>query len=468
MTQKPSGAIEISLAAPRIPPSRRANMRARMTAPVRRAREHLGRRPFLKNVSIMLSGAAAGQFLSVLLSPALTRLYTPQEFGILSVYSAILAISVVTASLRYELALPLLRSDEEAVNLMAVCGCVLVVMTAIICAAAFAFPENWLRLIWPTPVHFRRVHLYCALLTLGFACLGGYYIALYAATRQGAFRAIARTRVGQGLVGPATQIGLGLMGIGAPGLVVGSILGQSAGTFGLLWRQIGAQRALLHAVSWRRMAALARRYRHFPLIASWAALIDAAGGNQLLFLLVSVEYSARIAGFIFLAERIAARPLSLIGTSILQVFVGEAGKSVSTDPAQLRRRFYQVTSRQLCLAAAWLTVTNIAAVFLFPAVFGANWADAVIYLQAMSLGYLAHAMVLPVFHTLQILEKQTVAAAWQIGRLVLIVTTLGTAIYWGLSAPLAIFCYSAAQAVACTILFMVMAVSINRLERTRQ
>jgi O-antigen/teichoic acid export membrane protein len=470
MAQKPSGAIDMSasIAAPRIPSARRGNMRARVMALVDRAREQLGRRPFLKNVSIMLSGAAAGQFLSVMLSPALTRLYTPQEFGILSVYSAILTISVVTASLRYELALPLLRSDDEAINLMAVCGCVLVAMTGIICAAAFAFPENWLRLIWPTPLHFRRVHLYCALLTLGFACLGGYYIALYSATRRGAFRAIARTRVGQGLVGPVTQIGFGLAGVGAPGLVVGSILGQSAGTFGLLWRQIGGQRSLLRAVSWQKMAELARRYRRFPLIASWAALIDAAGGNQLLFLLVSVEYSARVAGFIFLAERIAARPLSLIGTSILQVFVGEAGKSVSADPAQLRRRFYQVTSRQLCLAAAWLTVTNGAALFPFPAVFGANWGDAVIYLQAMSLGYLAHAMVLPVFHTLQILEKQSIAAAWQIGRLALIVTTLGAAIHFGLSVPLAIFCYSAAQALACTVLFMVMAVSINRLERARR
>jgi O-antigen/teichoic acid export membrane protein len=464
MVQKPSGAIEISasVTAPR------ANMRSRITAPVGRAREQLGRRPFLKNVSIMLSGAAAGQFLSVLLSPALTRLYTPQEFGILSVYSAILTIAVVAACLRYELALPLLRSDEDAINLMAVCGCVLVVMTAVVCAAAFSFPENWLRLIWPTELHFRRVRLYCALLTIGFFCLGIYYVALYSATRQGAFRAIARTRIAQGAVGPLTQIALGLTGFGAPGLVVGSILGQSTGSAGLLWRQIGGQRQLLRAVSWKRMRTLARRYIRFPLIASWAALIDAAGGNQILFLVVSVEFSPRIAGFIFLAERIAARPLSIVGTSILQVFVSEAGRTVSTDAAKLRQRFYQVTSRQFLIAAVWLTVVNIAAALLFPIVFGASWADAVVYLQAMSLGYLAQAMVLPVFHTLQILEKQSMAAAWQIGRLTTTVTTLGLSAYFHVPAPWAIFCYSSAQALACTILFMLMAGSINRLERVRR
>ncbi|MGH6981579.1 MAG: lipopolysaccharide biosynthesis protein, partial [Stellaceae bacterium] len=441
---------------------------ARVAASLRDARAKLGRRPFLKNVSIMLSGAAAGQFLSVVLSPALTRLYTPQEFGILSVYSAILTITVVAGSLRYELALPLLSSDEDAVNLMAVCGCVLVVMTGMVCAAAFLFPESWLRIIWPTEVHFRRVHLYCALLTLGFLCLGAYYVALYSATRQGAFRAIARTRISQGAVGPLTQIALGLTGFGAPGLVIGSILGQSTGSIGLLWRQIGRNRELLGAVSWQRMRTLSRRYIRFPLIASWAALIDAAGGNQLLFLVVSVEFSPRIAGFIFLAERIAARPLSLIGTSILQVFVGEAGRIVSTDAAKLRRRFYQVTSRQFLIAAVWLIVVNIGAALLFPIVFGASWTDAVIYLQAMSLGYLAQAMVLPVFHTLQILEKQSMAAAWQVGRLTLTVSALGVSAYFQASAPWTIFCYSAAQALACTVLFVLMAGSINRLERAQR
>src|SRR5262245_43618883 len=70
-------------------------------------RRRLAERPFLRNVSIMLSGAAAGQMVSILLSPVLTRLYSPQQFGVLSVYSALLAILVVVASLRYELTIPM-------------------------------------------------------------------------------------------------------------------------------------------------------------------------------------------------------------------------------------------------------------------------------------------------------------------------------------------------------------------------
>ena len=55
----------------------------------------------------MLTGTAAGQLVSLLLSPALTRIYSPQQFGVLSVYTALLTILVVIASLRYELTIPM-------------------------------------------------------------------------------------------------------------------------------------------------------------------------------------------------------------------------------------------------------------------------------------------------------------------------------------------------------------------------
>src|ERR1700738_4276204 len=107
-----------------------------------RLRSALTRRPFLRNVAIMLTGSVAGQLVSVLLSPILTRIYSPQQFGILSVYMAILTMLVVVASLRYEIALTLATSEEEAINLVAVCGCALLASTAVITIAAFAFPED--------------------------------------------------------------------------------------------------------------------------------------------------------------------------------------------------------------------------------------------------------------------------------------------------------------------------------------
>jgi O-antigen/teichoic acid export membrane protein len=82
----------------------------------------------------------------------------------------------------------------------------------------------------------------------------------------------------------------------------------------------------------------------------------------------------------------------------------------------------------------------------------------------MSVGYLAQAIVLPVFHTLQILEKQTLAATWQVGRLLSVVTTFILASRFDIDAPTTIFCYSAVQAVSCLVLLALMAKSIEKLQ----
>jgi O-antigen/teichoic acid export membrane protein len=270
------------------------------------------------------------------------------------------------------------------------------------------------------------------------------------------------------VVGPTSQIGLALLGFGAPGLLAGSILGQSAGTFGLFGKVAAGKGGLRHAISWARMKAQALRFRQFPLVGSWAALIDAIGSNQLLYLLITTTYSARIAGFIFLAERVVSRPLSIIGTSILQVFVGEAGKTITADPALLKRRFYQVVSRQFALAAAWVALANLVAILLFPVMFGEEWRDGVPYLEAISISYLAQAVVLPVFHTLQLLERQRMAAAWQVGRLVLTVGVFSAGVSLGFSAPAVIAAYSVAQAAACAIFLAMMARSINQIQQIRR
>ena len=430
-----------------------------------RVRGMLAKRPFLKDVSIMLTGSAGGQAISLLLSPLLTRLYTPQEFGILSVYSAIIAILVVVASLRYELALPLVRDDDDAVNLMAVCLLALAGTTTVVALVTFLTPDAMIQRFWPVPLDPAHSLIYRSLLVIGYACLGGYFVALYVATRVSAYRAIARTRLAQGVVGPTSQIGLALLGFGAPGLLFGNILGQSAGTFGLFGHMAAIKKDWRAALSWPRIKALAARFKQFPLVGSWAALIDAVGSNQLLYLLITSTYSARIAGFIFLAERVVSRPLSIIGTSILQVFVGEAGRLIATDPAALKRRFYQVATRQLAMATAWILLANLVAIMLFPIMFGEEWRDGVPYLQAISIAYLAQAAVLPVFHTLQLLERQRMAAIWQIGRLILTVGVFAVGVSMNLPAPTVIFAYSVAQAVACVIFFMMMARSIQQVQR---
>ena len=74
---------------------------------VKKLLNKIGRSTFGKSVLMLAGGTAIAQFLSVATSPIISRLFTPDDFGVLSIYVSILSIVAVFATLRYEFAIPI-------------------------------------------------------------------------------------------------------------------------------------------------------------------------------------------------------------------------------------------------------------------------------------------------------------------------------------------------------------------------
>ena len=182
----------------------------------------------------MVTGTALGQSASIVLAPVLTRLYTPDQFGYLSVYTAALTIFGVIAVLGFELAIPIAASELEVANLLAISAATLTAMTGIIALAVGLLPDQALQFSGSASWH-RTGYL----LPFGFACLGGYYVMVAAATRAGAFRDIAATRIIAGSERPAVADRVRPAGRRArPASRSAYVIGQSSGTFLLFSRVI--------------------------------------------------------------------------------------------------------------------------------------------------------------------------------------------------------------------------------------
>ena len=414
---------------------------------------------FGHKVMVMFLGTALGQFSSVLLSPVLTRIYTPQDFGVLGVFTALLTIMAVIASLRYEMALPLAKTKEDAANMLAVCGLSLLFTTSIGIVILACLSKETME-----SMHLGVILPYRWLLPVGFFCIGAYQVLVYFATQRDSFGIIARTKIYQGLAGPFTQIGLGLLQLGPWGLILGFVTGQSTGS-GLLFSRLVLPKGAMDGLSWASIRMLAKRYIRFPLLSSWAGLVNSVGSSQLVLVVIPILYSSTIAGYIFLTDRIVGRPLLLISTSILQVYLGDVSKSIESDPQAIRKRFLTLAGQQFCIVAVWLLIVNLLAGYFFPILFGQEWAEAVPYLHVLSIAYLPQMVISALAHTLQVLERQGLSAIWEIGRLVAVAGSLGMGYYLGLDALHTLLWYSIAQALSQMLLFVLMYGSIQKLRK---
>ena len=69
---------------------------------------------YIRNISKVSIGVLIAQSLSILAAPILTRLYSPAEFGIFSVYVSVVLTIEVCACLRYEMTIVLAEKESNA------------------------------------------------------------------------------------------------------------------------------------------------------------------------------------------------------------------------------------------------------------------------------------------------------------------------------------------------------------------
>ena len=73
---------------------------------------------FSRNVLTLMTGTTIAQAIPIAISPILTRIYTPEDFGVFALYMSIVSIISVVATGGYEMALMLPQDDEDVKSLV--------------------------------------------------------------------------------------------------------------------------------------------------------------------------------------------------------------------------------------------------------------------------------------------------------------------------------------------------------------
>lgn len=410
---------------------------------------------FTRGVATLMGGTALGQGIAVLGSPVLTRLYTPDDFGVLALYSSLLGILSVVACWRYEIAIPLPEQDEDAINLVALSLVILVSMGLLI-SLGIGFWGS--QVVQKANVPTLRSYLW--LLPVGMVLVGTYEVLNYWAVRKQAFVRIAHTKLGQGIGSVASQICLGLLEVGPLGLIVGRIVGQALGVGTLATLLRGIDQKTRSAIDIGRICGMAKRYRKFPLFSSGAALLNALGLQIPIFLL-SVFYGTEVVGQFSLVQRVFGIPLSLVVTSVSQVYLSFAAVDVRNNIYNLRKLFFS-TARKLCLVGTIPTVILIAtgpSIFTF--IFGVQWRTAGVFAQIMAVVFFSEFVAGPLSYTFSVVERQDLSLMWNVSRLLLSGGSIYIAYRLEWSPIYAIVAYSLGMSIGYASLFFLSARAIH-------
>ena len=350
-----------------------------MIADAEQAGLRKGRGSFAGSAATLAGGMTLAMGAAILAAPVTSRLFGPEAYGLGAIFVSGALIVVRVAALRYEMALVLPKTDEDAAPLLGVCGMVVTGMTALVCAMTWVC-GGWVlqRLnapelvpyLWVFPIH---VFFLSVELPLRFWN-----------TRHKRFRLVALGGLLLAVPVAVAEIIGGSLGFRSGGdLVILRIIGLIIGPVVLLFclaRDDG--RFLVKSFRFAKMWAVAKRYKKFPLFDSWSILLNVVSYHAPV-LLLSAYFSPREAGFYGKAVQLLYLPSSLVGQSVGQVFLQQSA-ALKAEGKGLAPLVEAVFGRMITLGALVFTMIAVIGPELFGLFLGARWTEAGVYARILA------------------------------------------------------------------------------------
>lgn len=320
---------------------------------------------FFRDVAKLSAGILGGRIIAIATLPLLTRLYSPEDFALLAVYLAIVSTIAVAACLRYEIAIPLSESDDEAAHLLVLSLSAALCVSLLVALSVVFFPS-------PIGAFFGKPALtpFLWLVPLSILMAAGYSATQYWATRARRFGLIAQTRVTQAGTGVAVMLGMGWFGLAPLGLLIGNMLNIGSGAMRLAAVALRRDLTQLRVINVSGLRKTLRRYRRYPIYSMPEALINVAG-IQVPILLIATFAGAE-AGFLFLAMQVMTAPMALLGGSISQVYMSRATEKLREG--RLAPFTLGIMRSLIKVGTGPLIFLGITAPVVFPLIFGDQWA----------------------------------------------------------------------------------------------
>lgn len=352
---------------------------------------------FIKQILTLIQGTAIAQIFPIIISPILTRMYTPEQFGVLAVYMAIISVLTPIVNARYELAISLPKHEKNALALFVLAIRINIVVSSLSAIIIFIFKKNIIE------IFSLENGVWLWFLPIGLFLTGLINSFTYINNRMERFDYLAKSKVYQAFSMAFTHLGLGIIKFGSIGLVIGYIVGQCFNLF-ILNHKLNIQRNITQEkVDSHLIIKMGKEYSEFPKYAMLTHSMESFSAQTPSFFLTKF-FGAATAGYYSITNRTINMPLALVGKAVGDVFLSNASK-IYRERGDCKE-IYTKTFKVLAI----LPIVPFLILFLwgedfFRVMFGEEWSIAGAYMKILLPAIYLQFIASPLSHMFIIAQK---------------------------------------------------------------
>lgn len=356
----------------------------------------------LKNIITLVTGTAMAQIIAFVFMPILTRLYGPEVYGVLGVYSSLLAVLIPIAALTYPVAIVLPKKSDDVRNIVYISIAISFFISTLSIVIVLLFSENIKRFL---NVSFYQELLLLIPIVMFFGVLINILQQIF--IRNGEFQSIAKSSVFHALTVNGLNTSFGLFKPFATTLIIITSLGYFV-HFLFLYKYSTIN--LVHIknkvkkIDKDHTIDIAKKYRDFPLYRAPEVFVNAISQN-LPILMLTMFFGPIAAGFYSIAKKVLEAPIQLIGKSIGDVFYPKIAET-AREGGNVSNLLIKST---LVLALVGMIPFGIIIIFgpnLFSIIFGNEWSQAGEYARWLAFGSYFAFINIPCVRALPVLSAQ--------------------------------------------------------------
>jgi len=332
---------------------------------------------FLKSVFLYMSFTALAQVIPLLISPILTRIYSPSAFGSMTLFVSVVSFFSVFANGKYALALSLPKDNTEGIKILQLASLISIVFASVVFIAfwtCWTFFPLWIGKLGITKIFFL---IGPSILFYSLSEILSYWL-----NRKELFKRSSSSQVIRTGVNSFNSLG-GQFVFGSATLEVSQFLGHLSSTCYLLWQVKKLEgKKIFRMASYRELWHVAKKYSSFPKINMPHNFLDKLNTEGIVFL-ISSFFTSGVLGIFGLYIRIVKMPISVIGAAFGQVLFQRCIK-IKNDNGEMKP-FIKSTFKKLgIIATIPFIIMLISGPQLFAFVLGKDWWQAGRFAQITS------------------------------------------------------------------------------------